>query len=178
MTVAEILDFVGTHSTGHTVITGGEPMIMPEIAELTQGLRRLGQHITIETAGTVFAPVVCDLMSISPKLANSTPSQQDAGPWAVRHEQRRIQPDVLRRLTGAYSYQLKFVVADERDLPELRSLAAILRADPARVVLMPEGTDPETLRARSRWLAEICKRESYRLTPRLHIDLWGSRRGV
>ena len=37
------------------------------------GLRERELHITIETAGTVFAPVVCDLMSISPKLANSTP---------------------------------------------------------------------------------------------------------
>lgn len=178
VTVEEILDYVRAQSTGHTVVTGGEPMIMPEITDLTHGLRRLGQHITIETAGTVFAPVVCDLMSISPKLANSTPSERDAGAWAARHEQRRIQPDVLRRLMDACAYQLKFVVADERDLPELQSLVTALRADPARVVLMPEGTDPETLRARSRWLAEVCKRESYRLTPRLHIDLWGSRRGV
>ena len=58
---------------------------------------RAGLHITIETAGTVFAPVACDLMSISPKLANSTPE----GPWAKQHERLRIQPEVLRRLMSA-----------------------------------------------------------------------------
>ncbi len=57
----------------HVVITGGEPMIAPGLVELSERFRALGLHITVETAGTVFAPVACDLMSISPKLANSTP---------------------------------------------------------------------------------------------------------
>ena len=57
----------------YVVVTGGEPMIAPEIVPLTERLRASGMHITIETAGTVFQPVACDLMSISPKLANSTP---------------------------------------------------------------------------------------------------------
>src|SRR6187200_2994096 len=56
----------------HVVVTGGEPMIEPEMVALTERLREAGQHITVETAGTVFKPVQCDLMSISPKLANST----------------------------------------------------------------------------------------------------------
>src|SRR4051794_23426221 len=76
----------------HVVVTGGEPMIGPGIVALTQMIAP--RHITIETAGTVFAPVRCDLMSISPKLANSTPE----GPWASKHDKLRIQPDVLRRL--------------------------------------------------------------------------------
>ena len=68
----------------HVVITGGEPMIAPQIEELTEELGgRLKQHITIETAGTVDAHVRCDLMSISPKLANSTPHKRDGGRWAT-----------------------------------------------------------------------------------------------
>src|SRR5437868_253287 len=93
----------------HVVITGGEPMLFAELIPLSQRLRAAGFHITIETAGTLFLPVDCDLMSISPKLASSMPSEERAGRWAARHERTRHQPDVIRRLTTDYEYQLKFV---------------------------------------------------------------------
>jgi 7-carboxy-7-deazaguanine synthase len=145
---------------------------------LTRRLADHGLHITIETAGTVYQPVACDLMSISPKLANSTPYEREGGRWAAQHERLRIQPDVLRRLMAEYEYQLKFVVASPEDLPEIRELVARLQADPQRVLLMPEGVDPEVLRERARWLIEICKREGFRYTPRLQIEVWGAQRGV
>ncbi len=151
----------------HAVVTGGEPMIAPGIGELTRQLRDAGMHITIETAGTVYADVACDLMSISPKLANSTPE----GPFAMQHERLRRNPDVLRKLME-YPYQLKFVVAAPSDLDEIRQFPS------EHVMLMPEGTSVEVLRERSQWLAEICKREGYRFSPRLHVDLWGDKRGV
>ncbi|HXU50202.1 MAG TPA: 7-carboxy-7-deazaguanine synthase QueE, partial [Candidatus Binatia bacterium] len=75
-TIDSIVREVNGYNAAHVVITGGEPMIAPAIAELTQALT---QHITIETAGTVFVDVRCDLMSISPKLANSTPIERDGG---------------------------------------------------------------------------------------------------
>src|SRR5689334_3094147 len=92
LSLDEILERVAGYPARHVVVTGGEPMIAPEIVPLTERLRARGLHITIETAGTVVAPVACDLMSISPKLANSTPE----GPWAAQHERLRIQPRVLR----------------------------------------------------------------------------------
>jgi 7-carboxy-7-deazaguanine synthase len=171
--VAEAVRGYGTH---YVVLTGGEPMIFREVVPLTETLRGLGCHITIETAGTVWAPVACDLMSISPKLANSTPREPRL--WAARHERLRLQPDVLRRLMAAYPYQLKFVVVRPSDLAEIKALVDALAADPARVILMPEGTRTATLRRRARWLVERCKQEGYRYSPRLHIDLWGPRRGV
>jgi 7-carboxy-7-deazaguanine synthase len=177
-TIEEIATYVRENSTGHVVITGGEPMIAPEIVPLTQELKRTGQHITIETAGTVFAPVACDLMSISPKLANSTPWEREGGRWARQHERLRIQPEVLRMLMRDYVYQLKFVIANPEDTEEVRALARELGAEAARVVLMPEGTDSQTLQERGRWLAEISKQEGFRFTPRLHIELYGNRRGV
>lgn len=178
MPLDEIVAFVQAHSAGYTVITGGEPMIAPQIVELSRSLREAGQHVTIETAGTVFAPVACDLMSISPKLANSTPFERDGGRWATQHERLRIQLPVLRRLVAGYAYQLKFVIVAEEDLDEIRALAATLDAGRDRIVLMPEGTDAAGLRDRAVWLAEVCKREGWRFSPRLHIDLWGARRGV
>lgn len=170
----EIADFVKAHPARHVVVTGGEPMIAPEIVPLTERLRELGLHITIETAGTVFQPAACDLMSISPKLSNSTPE----GRWAAQHERLRINPPVLRDLMARYEYQLKFVIARREDLDEVRPLAASLNADPARVILMPEGTERDLLRERGVWLAEICKAEGFRFSPRLHIELYGNHRGV
>jgi 7-carboxy-7-deazaguanine synthase len=158
----------------HVVLTGGEPLIAPQVVELTANLRALGFHITIETAGTVFHPVACDLMSISPKLAHSTPT----GSWAAAHERTRIQPHVLRQLMSAYAHQLKFVVADPKDMDEIRSLLDQIQADRGTVILMAEGIDAGVLRERGRWLAEICKQEGFRLSPRLHVDLYGNTRGT
>ena len=160
------------------VVTGGEPMISPGIVELTERFREAGLHITIETAGTVFQPVACDLMSISPKLANSTPIEREGGRWASQHERLRFQSGVLRRLMAACDYQLKFVIASPEDLPEVEAVIGEVCADRARVVLMPEGIEPAALRDRSLWLVEIAKRQGFRFSPRLHVDLYGSRRGV
>jgi 7-carboxy-7-deazaguanine synthase len=43
---------------------------------------------------------------------------------------------------------------------------------------MPEGVDRGQRRKRSVWLAEIAKDEGVRFSPRLHVELWGNRRGV
>jgi len=173
-----ILSDVLRYGCRHVVVTGGEPMIAPEMVPLTQALARAGRHITIETAGTVYAPVVCHLMSISPKLANSTPGEREAGAWAAQHERLRIQPEILKRLMRAFHYQLKFVVTTPEDLPEIKALLERIAADPADVILMPEGTEAAVLRERSLWLVETCKQEGFRYSPRLHIDLYGNRRGV
>jgi len=174
LTISQIVDEVKAHPARHVVVTGGEPMIAPEIIPLTERLRELGLHVTIETAGTVFQLVACDLMSISPKLASSTPHDR----WATQHNRLRIQPEVLLELMGRYPYQLKFVIEKPGDLDEVRALIRALEADRNRVILMPEGTDRDRLRERTVWLAEICKQEGFRFSPRLHVDLWGNRRGV
>jgi 7-carboxy-7-deazaguanine synthase len=158
----------------HVVLTGGEPMIAPGIVELSQRFRDRGMHITVETAGTVFAPVECDLMSISPKLSNSTPE----GPFRTQHERLRLQSAVLRRLMAHCEYQLKFVIAREEDIPEMQGLLAELEAPAANVILMPEGITAEALDAGGQWIAEVCKQYGYRFSPRLHVHLYGNKRGV
>ena len=150
-------------------------MIAKDIRGLAAELKTTGRHITIETAGTVFAPVACDLMSISPKLANSTP---DDPRWNRQHERLRIQLPVLSELMARYAHQLKFVIARPDDMEEVRALVGALQADTGNVILMPEGVDPAILQERGQWLAEVCKEEGYRFSPRLHVDLWGARRGV
>lgn len=174
LSVDAILTEAFSHPASHVVVTGGEPMIAPELGALTERLHSRGMHVTIETAGTVFVPVTCDLMSISPKLANSTPE----GRWAASHDRLRIRPEILKRLLSTCEYQLKFVLRYPGDLGEVRDLVTLLGADRRRVILMPEGVDAAILRERSIWLAEICKSEGFRYSPRLHVDLYGNRRGV
>jgi 7-carboxy-7-deazaguanine synthase len=173
-----ILQTVMDFGCRHIVLTGGEPMIAPGVADLTRLFRDAGLHITIETAGTVFAEVACHLMSISPKLANSTPTERDGGRWAVMHERQRFQPDVLKKLMAAHDYQLKFVVAAASDVVELESMRLELNAPVEKVLVMPEGATREAMQQRGLWLAELCKQHGYRFSPRLHIDIWGDKRGV
>src|SRR5438045_2781066 len=70
-------------TTKHVVLTGGEPMIMPDVVELCDALKSKEYHLTIETAATVFHPVKLNLASLSPKLSNSTPSNREAGRFAA-----------------------------------------------------------------------------------------------
>jgi 7-carboxy-7-deazaguanine synthase len=176
-TLENIVERVRGYSCGHVVVTGGEPMIFNEVIELTRALKELGLHITIETAGTVYQSVVCDLMSVSPKLANSTPFQRDGGRWAAQHDRLRYQPKVLRGLMSQYEHQLKFVVSEPSDLAEIGTMLKEIGADRNRVVLMAEGTTREAIGGRAAWIVDICKREGFRYSPRLHIDLWGNERG-
>ena len=175
MSLDAIEEAVAAYSPSrHVVVTGGEPMIAPGIVDLSNRFRARGLHATIETAGTVFTDVACDLMSISPKLSNSTPE----GSFKAQHERLRLQPDVLKRLTSTYDYQLKFVIAKEADLAEAREVAASIGAPAEKVVLMPEGISAEVLNERGAWIAELCKTYGYRFSPRLHVHLYGNKRGT
>src|SRR5262245_13967309 len=97
MTVPQILNAWREHRSKHVVLTGGEPMIMPDIAELASAFKRENCHITIETAATVFKPIQLDLASLSPKLSNSTPWEREAGRFADAHEKNRINIPVIQQ---------------------------------------------------------------------------------
>src|SRR5438477_12914344 len=90
ISVAEILSAAREHPARHVVITGGEPMIMPDVVELAAAFKREKYHVTIETAATVYKPLELDLASLSPKLANSTPWDREGGKFAEAHEKNRI----------------------------------------------------------------------------------------
>ncbi len=179
LTVPEILRDLGGISFRHVVLTGGEPMLFDPIVDLACGLQKDGYTITIETAGTVFRDLPCDLMSISPKLANSTPPA-DSG-WQERHEATRLDRSPLARLMETYECQLKFVINPDvpGDLEEIDELLATLpKIADDRILLMAEGIDSETLNRRMKALVPICLERNWRLTPRLHVDLFGNTRGT
>ncbi len=180
-TVAEILCEIQNHPARHVVLTGGEPMIAKDIQELAGEIKTLGHHITIETAATVPPDnIACDLASLSPKLLNSAPDARLSATWRKKHETLRWQPAVVRAWIDAYPYQFKFVITQPSDVDELENMLASLDRDIPRhrVLLMPEGTTIEAIRARAGWLGELCKARGYRYAHRLHIELYGNQRGT
>ncbi len=177
--VDEILRQVAALECSHIVVTGGEPMLFAEMIPLCQGLRDVNYHITIETAGTLYLPVECDLMSISPKLANSTPSVARDAKWHDRHERSRHVPDVMHNLLSEYEHQVKFVVDQPADCNEIETyLAEFPMIDRDRVLLMPQGIERDQLEATGRWLKDYCSEHGYQFCPRRHIELFGSVRGT
>ncbi|MFH1717213.1 MAG: 7-carboxy-7-deazaguanine synthase QueE [Planctomycetota bacterium] len=175
--VAEIVQAVRQWPSRFVVITGGEPMINPELRQLSQELRAAGKHVTIETAGIAYVPdLACDLMSISPKLGNSVP---DEAKLAVLHRDSSLDVAVLGELIANYDYQLKFVVDSEADLPEIAETIDKLRTvDPEKVMLMPQAATRDELLAKSPRVADLCKRTGYAFCQRLHVLLWNNRKGT
>ncbi len=174
-----ILDQALGFPNRHVVLTGGEPMLFEAIVPLSERLKANGKTITIETAGTVWQDLPCDLMSISPKLSNSTPDGETG--WREKHESLRQSCDVLSNLIARYPCQLKFVIGDqiEQDIREIDGL--LTKIDPVaheRLFLMPEGRDEQTIRSRALKLLPWCQQRGWRLCTRLQIELFGDTKGT
>lgn len=177
--VSEIVQRVTALGCQHVVLTGGEPMLFAELVPLCEELTQLRLHITIETAGTLHLPVACDLMSISPKRANSTPTVDDAGRWSARHERSRHVPAVIERLTREYAYQLKFVIDTPADCADVEDyLAEFPHLARERVLLMPQATSLARQAAVEAWLEPYCREHQLTYCPRKHIEWFGLTRGT
>ena len=180
--IEELVERVCSYPARHVVITGGEPMIAKDIKEFVDLLKQSGKHITIETAGTI-APngIQCDLASISPKLSDSTPEKGEISEeWIERHDSTRIDYNILNEWIDSYEFQLKFVVSKREEINEVKSIIDKIESDilPEKVLLMPEGTDSETIHSRYDMLVNLCKENGFRMCNRLHLDLFGNTRGT
>jgi 7-carboxy-7-deazaguanine synthase len=159
------------------VITGGEPMLDPDLPELVRQLKILKKHITIETAGITFIPdMPCDLMSISPKLDNSAPFDHEI---AERHDNLRLDLAVLGKLVDNYEYQLKFVIDSPDDLPQIQQiLEEVGNIDPLKVMLMPQASTRREFLQKAPLVAEMCRKSGFAFGQRLHILLWDGQKGM
>lgn len=180
----DVLDLVVAHDERHVVITGGEPLLQRDVVPLTEALAKADKFVTVETAGTVYRPVHADLMSISPKLAGSTPGPANvkaaefAGHWTSRHAARREVRPVLQRLRAEYSHQFKFVVDNPGDLDDVTAfLSGFPPIDPQRIWLMPQALTSEQLEVQSAWLEPRALALGYRFSSRLQIAQFGNVRG-
>lgn len=173
--IAKIEQTIQQWPSKSVVITGGEPMINLELPQLVQGLKAIGKHITIETTGIAFVPdLPCDLMSISPKLSNSAPTDAEL---AAIHEDSRLDIAVLRELIDNYEYQLKFVVESEADLSEIQqTIEEIGNVDMAKVMLMPMAATRDELLAKSPMVAQMCEQTGMAFSQRLQILLYDGQR--
>ncbi|HBE69391.1 MAG TPA: radical SAM protein [Planctomycetaceae bacterium] len=189
LSIEEIGARVGALHPDHVVLTGGEPMMFNAVGPLTKHLCRSrdGQvrHITIETAGTVMQDVTADLMSISPKLSRSGPTDQQvasgqiAASWQDQHEIARKRLDVIAELVERYEYQLKFVVDTLADAQEVLDFLERFEGWSAeRVLLMPQGVTEQQLDQQAEWLMPWCQQHNFRFCPRSHIHWFGNRRGT
>lgn len=174
--VGSLVDEAVEAGVAHVVVTGGEPLLQREIGALTRGLAEAARHITVETAGTVDPEFHCDLLSLSPKTANSDPP----GDHCESHRRLRREFEPLRRLLGRFpEHQLKFVVEGAGDLPEILSLLEDVGVtDVTRVQLMAQGCSAAEVAERAPEVAALCLEHGFRYTPRLQLDLFGGGRGV
>lgn len=152
-------------------------MINSELPLLVQKLKAFKKHITIETAGIAFIQdLACDLMSISPKLSNSTPVDTEL---AAIHEDSRLDIAVLRASIDNYNYQLKFVVDSQDDLSEIQqTIEDIGNVDSEKVMLMPQAATREQFLAKSPMVAELCKRTGLAFCQRLQVLLWNNQKAT
>ena len=157
------------HGPSNAVITGGEPLLQQAgLVQLGGALRQQAMRIEVETNGTItperdLAELV-DQWNVSPKLSSSGNGRQ------------RINSDALGWFACCERAVFKVVVCDRKDLDEVETLVAEQAIPRHRVMLMPEGVTADALEARGRWLQAECGRRGFRLSPRLHIVLWGDRR--
>lgn len=171
---AEAAERILTFACPRTVITGGEPLLQENA--FLEMIGRIREHqpehqFEVETNGTrtpttEFHDAV-DQFNVSPKLSN-----------ACMPESLRLNVEALKFFANSPKAWFKFVVVEPGDLREIEALAQAHSLPRQRILLMPEGRTGAELDRSSEWLAEICRDGGYRFCDRLHIRIWGDRRGV
>ena len=191
----DIIDFIEKNShILHVFITGGGPTLHKEILpQVVNICKNMGLYVTIETEGSEFVETEADLLSISPKLSNSTPIVGSSKPWGGvvtqkerdNHEKWRqesitsgIKKLINHQKAYGRKYQVKPVISTPEDLEEFKSFQAKLDIPNSVCWLMPEGVAEEQLQKKRQWLFDICIKEGYNYTDRLHVLVYGDKRGV
>ena len=179
-TVKETVDAVLVHKCKKVVITGGEPMMQKNVDLLVRELVKKGCEVTIETNGTIYRDMQVPVFwSISPKLATSCPHTSK---HFEMHHKKRLNIMAVASMVKQ-RHQLKFVVNREEDISEIKMMLTMLKDFTGKsydksVYLMPQGITQEQFDAKLPWLVEQAKFNGWNITDRLHIRIWGSKRGV
>ena len=183
--ILEAADLITAYDCKYVVITGGEPLIQPDkILSLCTLLTQRDRHITIETNGTKYVKgigVFCDLMSISPKLSDSGPKieQVKTDRWIKKHDKDRLDIGTLSKLINNTSCQFKFVVSNEVHIDEIEALQTILpNLSDNLIYLMPEGRTAKEIQDKQEFVVNTCIEKGWNYSDRLHVRIWGDKRGV
>lgn len=171
MPLSELVEELRGAPAQHVVITGGEPLLQQR--QLARALERVPPElfVEIETNGTrVPLPSLRERVNqwnVSPKLTSA------GDPEALR-----IRPEALLALRDTGRAYLKLVVRTAADRDEAEALRARFGFAKDRTLLMPEATTREELEVRSPEVAGWSQQLSVRFSSRLHVALWGGRRGT
>lgn len=163
----------------HIVITGGEPTLQKDLFEVVDFFSYKGYHITIETNGTKFIDFghYSVLLSISPKLKSSY-NQTDEFNKILHEDNNVFIENIIKYRRSNSNIQLKFVYNTSDDIIEIRDILYRTNIDSDNVYLMPQGITVEQFKEKSRECFEYCKLYGWNYSPRLHIDVYGNKRGV
>jgi organic radical activating enzyme len=174
LTVATVVDTVAAIPCKNVILTGGEPMLQQAaLTHLMHGLRTCAQgyRFETETNGTMMPTqefdAAIDQYNVSPKLENSNNPQK-----------LREKPAVYRFFAKSDKANFKFVIAAPSDLMEVLALIERYAIPPEKIFLMPEGTSARALSQKRKWLVEVCKTHGFRYSDRLHVQIWGGKKGI
>lgn len=185
VTIEYILSQYRNFYPSDVIITGGEPTLQKAgLIELCSALKKLDRKIfiTLETNGTRYGEYVkfIDLVSISPKLATSVPTNKK---FMKSHLKSRLNFNVLNQYQlgshqKIYDIQWKFVITSEKDIEEILLIQNRVNFPNNTVYLMPEGITRRDLSMRRKVVANLCKQYNFNYCERLQILIWGNKRGV
>ncbi len=156
---------------GHVVITGGEPLLQQRALARVLELASPRLFIEIETNGT---RVPSDALLARINQWNVSPKLSNAGD----PEAQRIRPEALLALRESGRAYLKLVVASSADRDEAEALRERFGFERSRTLLMPQAVSREELETRSGDVAAWSQALGVRFSSRLHLALWGGRRGT
>lgn len=169
LSAEDIAKEVSQFPCSHFVLTGGEPLLQEK--GWLELIKRLPGSFEVETNGTLLpSPEFLEKVeqiNVSPKISNSGITKE-----------KRINPDVLTALSQLVKVDFKFVIGTSEDFDEVKNLAEEFRLVPERVFLMPKAATPDELNARQARVADLAQQNGFRYSDRLHLRLYGAKRGT
>lgn len=173
-----ILDLIDTNIK-HIVITGGEPFLQKDLPEIVSEFVTHGFFVTIETNGTIFNNKLRKknvFLSISPKLKSSYSQDKDSVERKI-HTKNNTKENLFFLMQN-YDFQLKFVVNNKEDFHEIRQLKLEESIPPNMIWIMPQGITAEHFQEKQKMMFDKCVELGYNYSPRMHIDVFGNKRGI
>jgi 7-carboxy-7-deazaguanine synthase len=170
----EVVERIAVYGCSNIIITGGEPMVQhKELLQLLKLLKSSRRNYTVEmeTNGTLTPTGALDTLidqyNVSVKLSNSKVEKE-----------HRLRLGAINLFASSKKSFFKFVVENQTDLHEILELQKACKIHPSKVFLMPQGVTTASLKQKQAWIVEICKKHGFNYTDRLHIDIYGDKRGV
>ncbi len=197
--IAECVQEILKHPAQHCVITGGEPFMQKDLLVLISELKKYNKLVTVETNASLYFKTEADFISMSPKLSSSSVEEHE---FYSDHQNNRLNWQAITDFMLNHDFQFKYVVNDVKDLHEVDSyyqecirllqhnfselkkqFSDLDKEDlkiflDSRMYLMPQALNKNQLDEKSIWIIEECKKRNWNFADRMHIRIWGPKRGV